>query len=86
LSEEPVKARGTGAIAAFPPSGLSVNESAHRAMLKLDVLKRYLLPGLVIQSLVIAGGYGTGRELVEFFLSYGPLGGLLAMVAVNTVI
>ena len=55
-------------------------------MLKLDVLKRYLLPGLVFQSLVIAGGNGTGRELVEFFLEYGPLGGLLDMVAVNTVI
>jgi uncharacterized membrane protein YkvI len=41
---------------------------------------------VVFQSVVIAGGYGTGRELVEFFLSYGPLGGLLAMVLVSTVI
>jgi uncharacterized membrane protein YkvI len=48
--------------------------------------KRYFLPGLVFQSIVIAGGYGTGRELVEFFLRYGPLGGLLAMFLVNTVI
>ena len=55
-------------------------------MLKTDLLKRYLLPGLVFQSVVIAGGYGTGRELVEFFLRYGPLGGLLAMVCINTVI
>ncbi len=54
-------------------------------MAKLDVLKRYLVPGLVFQTVVIAGGYGTGRELVEFFLSYGPLGGLLAM-AVTTLI
>ncbi|MGW8181714.1 MAG: YkvI family membrane protein [bacterium] len=52
----------------------------------LTILKRYLLPGLVFQSLVIAGGYGTGRELVEFFLGYGPLGGLLSMVLVSTVI
>ena len=29
--------------------------------------QRYLLPGFVFQSVIIAGGYGTGRELVEFF-------------------
>ena len=48
--------------------------------------QRYLLPGFVFQSLIIAGGYGTGRELVEFFLSFGPLGGLLGMVLITTVI
>jgi len=42
--------------------------------------RRFLLPGFVFQSLIIAGGYGTGRELVEFFLQYGPLGGLLGML------
>lgn len=42
--------------------------------------RRYLLPGLVFQSIIIAGGYGTGREAVEFFLEYGALGGLLGMV------
>lgn len=47
--------------------------------------RKYLLPGLVFQSLVIAGGYGTGRELVEFFLSYGPLGGLLAIVVSTSI-
>ncbi len=46
----------------------------------------YLLPGFVFQSIVIAGGYGTGRELVQFFLNYGTLGGLLAMWLVSTVI
>lgn len=51
----------------------------------MDTLKRYLLPGFVFQSVVIAGGYGTGRELAEFFLSRGPLGGLLAM-ALSTLI
>ena len=49
-------------------------------------LKRYLLPGLVFQSLIIGGGYGSGRELVEFFLSYGPWSGLLSMLLVSTVI
>ena len=48
--------------------------------------RRYLLPGFVFQSVVIAGGYGTGRELVEFFLLHGPRGGLLAMLLVSTVI
>ncbi len=42
--------------------------------------RRYLLPGLVFQSIIIAGGYGTGREAVEFFLEYGTLGGLLGMI------
>jgi uncharacterized membrane protein YkvI len=42
--------------------------------------KKYLLPGFVYQSVVIAGGYGTGRELIEYFLRYGPLGGLLGIL------
>ena len=40
----------------------------------------------MFQSVVVAGGYGTGREIVEFFLTYGPVAGLLAMVLVSTVI
>ena len=47
--------------------------------------RRLLLPGFVFQSVVIAGGYGTGREIAEFFLSIGPKGGLVAM-AISTVI
>lgn len=47
--------------------------------------RKYLLPGVVFQSVVIAGGYGTGRELVEFFISYGPAGGLLAMLVSTTI-
>ncbi len=30
-----------------------------------SLFQRYLLPGFIFQSVVIAGGYGTGRELVE---------------------
>jgi uncharacterized membrane protein YkvI len=52
----------------------------------VSFFKRYLLPGFVFQSVVIGGGYGTGRELVEFFLSYGPTGGLVSMVLVSTLI
>ena len=48
--------------------------------------RRYLLPGFVFQSIIIAGGYGTGRELVEFFLQYGPLGGLLGMLLPATLV
>ncbi len=53
--------------------------------LRFPFLKKYLLPGFVFQSVIIAGGYGTGRELIEYFLNYGPLGGLLGMLLVTTV-
>lgn len=46
----------------------------------MNWFRRFLLPGLVFQSMCIAGGYGTGRELVEFFLLHGPGGGLLGMI------
>lgn len=45
----------------------------------------YLLPGFLFQSVVIAGGYATGIELVEFFLSSGPLGGLYSMLVTTLV-
>jgi len=45
-----------------------------------STFKKYLLPGFVSQSVIIAGGYGTGRELVEYFAQYGPTGGLMGMV------
>ena len=43
-------------------------------------LKVYLLPGAVLQSVMIGGGYGTGREVVEYFTSYGLVGGVLGIV------
>jgi len=48
--------------------------------------RRFLLPGFVFQSMCIAGGYGTGRELVEFFLLFGPVGGLLGMVPATLIV
>ncbi len=39
----------------------------------------YVIPGAILQSVIIGGGYGTGRELVEYFTRYGPLGGLMGM-------
>ena len=40
---------------------------------------RYLTPGLVFQSVLIGGGYGTGAEIAQYFGRYGLLGGLLAL-------
>ncbi|HWI87708.1 MAG TPA: hypothetical protein VNS11_00475 [Sphingomicrobium sp.] len=42
--------------------------------------KRFILPGLGVKAVVIGGGYATGRELAEFFLSRGPWGGLYAIL------
>ncbi len=52
---------------------------------KLSKFKRYVLPGLIFQSVIIAGGYGTGKELVEFFMPFGSLGGLMSMCFVTFV-
>jgi len=41
---------------------------------------RWILPGLGVKAVVIGGGYATGRELAEFFLSVGPWGGLYAIL------
>lgn len=35
---------------------------------------RYLLPGVILQSVLIGGGYATGREIVEFGAKYGAFG------------
>lgn len=42
--------------------------------------QRFLLPGLAFKSVVIGGGYATGRELAEFFLPSGPNGGMMGML------
>ncbi len=47
--------------------------------------QRYLLPGFIYQSVIIAGGYATGREIVEFFFSSGPWGGLLGILVSMTI-
>ncbi|MCZ6918347.1 MAG: hypothetical protein O7I93_16350 [Gemmatimonadetes bacterium] len=55
------------------------------SLFKSKIFQRYLLPGFVFQSIIIAGGYGTGRELAEFFLRFSPLGGVLGMTLIATV-
>lgn len=51
-----------------------------------ETFKKYFVPGIIFQSVVIAGGYGTGRELVEFFLNFGTVGGLIGMICISGVI
>src|SRR5690606_24733428 len=46
----------------------------------MSAWKRYLLPPVTFMSVVIGGAYATGRELVEFFMPAGPVGGLFGMV------
>ena len=45
----------------------------------LDAWRRRFLPAFTFLSVVIGGGYATGRELVQFFMPAGPLAGLLGM-------
>jgi len=49
------------------------------------LLQRWILPGLAFKAVVIGGGYATGRELAEFFLPSGPMGGLLAILVATVV-
>ena len=54
--------------------------------IKRSFFSKYLLPGFVFQSVIIGGGYGTARELVEYFLRFGPVGGLLGMLLITMVV
>lgn len=42
--------------------------------------QRVILPGFAFKAVIIGGGYATGRELVQFFLHCGPVGGLLGLL------
>ena len=46
-----------------------------KAFLKADFGK-FVLPGIILQSVMIGGGYATGREIVEYGAKYGALGWL----------
>ncbi|MEQ8230163.1 MAG: hypothetical protein RKL32_00495, partial [Gammaproteobacteria bacterium] len=45
-------------------------------------LARYLLPAAVFQGVIVGGGYGTGREVVEYVSRHGPAGGVVASVVI----
>jgi uncharacterized membrane protein YkvI len=40
----------------------------------MDRFERYLLPGIVFQSVLIGGAYATGREIVQYGARFGSLG------------
>ncbi len=42
-------------------------------------IRVYLLPGAVMQSVMIGGAYGTGAEMTQYFTQYGMAGGLLGL-------
>lgn len=46
---------------------------------------RLIMPGLVVQAVMVGGGYATGRELVEFFLSNGPRTALAGMIITGAI-
>lgn len=50
----------------------------HRDRTEMTI-QRYVVPGLVYMAVMVGGGYSTGREIVEFFLSKGPATGLVGM-------
>jgi uncharacterized membrane protein YkvI len=54
-------------------------------MTSAGIWQRYFFPSVTFMSVVIGGGYATGRELAEFFMPAGPLGGLLGMLVTAVV-
>ena len=59
--------------------------SVQDVRVKGTFFQRYLLPAFALKGVIIGGGYATGRELAEYFLSQGPIGALAAL-ALATVI
>ena len=49
-------------------------------------LSIYFLPGAVLQSVMIGGGYGTGRVLVEFFTRHGIADGFLGQLLATALV
>lgn len=54
-------------------------------LVKHNKWQRIMLPGILFQSMVIGGGYGTGAEMAQYFGVSGVLGGLLTCVVVALV-
>lgn len=54
-------------------------ETGQRGLRMKKHWTRYLTPGLVFQSVLVGGGYGTGAEIARYFASHGLLGGLLGL-------
>ena len=43
-------------------------------------IRIYIIPAAVCQSVIVGGGYGTGREVVEFISQNGPVGGMAGLL------
>lgn len=50
-------------------------------MNRFSQLKRIVLPGIILQSVLIGGGYATGREIVEYGAKFGA-GGWISGLAI----
>lgn len=46
-------------------------------------IKIWLVPGAVFQSVMVSGGYGSGREVVEFVSQFGPWNGLVSLAFIG---
>ena len=49
-------------------------------MISSRIARVYIVPIAAYQAVAIAGGYGTGREIIEFFTSFGVFGGIYGML------
>lgn len=49
-------------------------------MLNSKIVRAYVIPVGVYLSMSIAGGYGTGREVVEFYTRHGAYDGLCGLI------
>jgi uncharacterized membrane protein YkvI len=49
-------------------------------VLNKHFFKVYVIPGCVFQSVMVGGGYGTGREVVEYFTRFGFYGGIMGLL------
>lgn len=47
---------------------------------KTSYLKRIFLPGIILQSVLIGGGYATGREIVEYGAKFGANGWICGLM------
>ena len=45
----------------------------------------YLLPAIIAQSMIIGGGYSTGREIVQYTGRFGPQGWIGVVIILRIV-
>jgi len=50
------------------------------------IIRTIVMPAAIFQGVGIGGGYGSGRELVEYFTKYGAMGGIQAIVLATVVL